>query len=97
MEMRAADLPRINERAEMDTFFEIIRIAMGVLSERILQLLTTILSGFLFGWVMYAPDWTRLAGAAIFTLLMIVLNYTGGKYANGNSSRSVLPASQGEG
>lgn len=66
---------------ELDTFFEVVRITLRVLSERILHLMTTILSAFMFGWVMYNPDWLRLCGAVAFTCLMLILTYIGGKHA----------------
>lgn len=71
---------------ELQTFYDIVRIALEVLSRRVLHLLTVLLSAFLFGWVMYNPDTLRLGGAVAFTILMIVLTWIGGKNAVGNTS-----------
>lgn len=60
---------------EMETFYQVVRIALDVLSKRILHVLTVLLSAIMFGWVMAQPDVLRLAGAVAFTLLMIVLSY----------------------
>jgi hypothetical protein len=72
----------IEERAEMDTdmFLKVVRVALDVLSRRILHLMTALLSAVMFCWVMAQPDTTRLGGAIAFSCLMIVLTYiSGGK------------------
>lgn len=71
---------------EIETFYSLVRIALEVLSRRVLHITTTILSAFLFGWVMYNPDSTRLWAAIAFTCLMIVLTYIGGSHASRNES-----------
>lgn len=65
---------------DTDMFLKVVRIALDVLSKRVLHLLTVLFSAVLFGWVMAQPDTTRLGGAIAFSCLMIVLTYiSGGK------------------
>lgn len=63
-------------------FLKVVRVALEVLSRRVLHLLTITLSAVMFGWVMYSPDITRLIGAGVFSVLMIALTWiAGGKHA----------------
>lgn len=54
---------------------KVVRIALSVLSERLLVLLALMLGCFLASWVMYEPSWERVSVLGIFTLFAYVLLY----------------------
>lgn len=55
---------------ELMVITRMVQFALKALSDRLLTWVTMAITAGLFGWVMLAPDWTRLAGASIFALLV---------------------------
>lgn len=51
----------------------LIRLALQVLADRVLSLLSLAMSCFLCAWVMYEPSWHRVAALGIFSLLAYLL------------------------
>lgn len=50
----------------------IINVALRMLAERVLTFASLLCSAVLFGWVMYAPDLTRLGAATLFSLIVFL-------------------------
>lgn len=46
------------------------QVLLRVVSERLLLILGMVICAVLFGWVMLAPDWIRVAGACAFAILV---------------------------
>ena len=55
---------------ELVMLASVVRASMLVLNARLFTLLGMALSACLFGWVLWQPDWIRLAGAVAFAVLV---------------------------
>ena len=47
----------------------LVRLALQVLTERVISLSGLVMACFLAGWVMYVPSWERVVGLGIFCLM----------------------------
>lgn len=57
---------------DVEILLKIITTGMRVLSTRLILILTLLLTFVLFVWVLYQPDYFRLAAATIFALLVFI-------------------------
>ena len=55
---------------EIQAVVRVAQVYLKVMNQRALTLLGMVICAGLFAWVMLAPDWTRLAGACAFALLV---------------------------
>lgn len=49
---------------------KLVNASLRVLTDQLLTTVALLICGVLFGWVLYAPDWIRLAGASAFAILV---------------------------
>lgn len=54
-------------------FLVVLRVALKVLSEKLVILFSLSLSAFLAGWVMYDPNWQRVATLGIFSVFALLV------------------------
>lgn len=51
----------------------VLRLALRVLSDRVIVITGLVMSCFLSAWVMYEPSWHRVAALGIFSLLTLLV------------------------
>lgn len=56
--------------AEIQALVQFAQVGLKIVSERSLSLFGMIICAVLFGWVLYAPDLIRLAGASLFAMIV---------------------------
>jgi hypothetical protein len=56
----------------MTSPISIIRIALGVLTDRILTVLSLLMAFSLYCWAMWGPEWERIAIATSFAVLVFL-------------------------
>lgn len=56
--------------SEIQALVTFAQVGLRLVSERLLSLVGMVICAVLFGWVMWSPDLTRLAGASLFALIV---------------------------
>lgn len=51
----------------------VLRLALRVLSDRVIVITGLVMACFLSAWVMYEPSWHRVAALGIFSLLTLLV------------------------
>ena len=54
-------------------FLVVIRVALKVLSDKLVAIFSLALAAFLSGWVMYSPDPLRVVALGIFALFALLI------------------------